>query len=123
MRTSAFSTSSSLRNGRASKSHSQDWSSVGDAPSTSTSTPQRRAAIVAFQMRGFGRYEKMRRSLTIGPPCFRARPARTLPSLGERAHLDVERPCRAFLVGDVPCLLRDRRWLNEECVSRRLENH
>jgi hypothetical protein len=41
--------------GRASKSQSQSCNSRGKLPRTSTSTPQIRAAIVAFQIRGFGR--------------------------------------------------------------------
>jgi hypothetical protein len=56
----ACSDSSAAESGRASKSQSQDWSSLGGAPRTSISTPHRRAAIVAFQIRGFGRYEKIR---------------------------------------------------------------
>jgi hypothetical protein len=47
--------SSTAESGRASKSQSQDVSSVGGAPRTSISTPASRAAIVAFQIRGFGR--------------------------------------------------------------------
>jgi hypothetical protein len=53
--TLAGAVSSSGDSGRASKSHSQDCSSFGFAPRTSTSTPHRRAAIVAFQTRGFGK--------------------------------------------------------------------
>src|ERR1700677_18781 len=49
--------------GRASKSQSHDGIPLGEVPRTSTSTPHSRAAIVAFQMRGFGKYEKMRKSL------------------------------------------------------------
>jgi hypothetical protein len=41
--------------GRASKSQNQSCNSRGKLPRTSTSTPQMRAAIVAFQIRGFGR--------------------------------------------------------------------
>src|ERR1700722_3376869 len=41
--------------GRASKSQSQSCTSRGKLPRTSPSTPQMRAAIVAFQIRGFGR--------------------------------------------------------------------
>ena len=41
--------------GRASKSQSQLCSSRGELPRSSMSTPQSRAAIVAFQIRGFGR--------------------------------------------------------------------
>ena len=46
---------SSVVNGRASKSQSQLCSSLGEAPMTSTSTPLRRAAMVAFQIRGLWR--------------------------------------------------------------------
>src|SRR4030095_6253405 len=63
-------------------------------------------------------------SLRTAPrPCLRAPRAPTSPNLGERAHLDVERPCRAFLVGDVPGFLGDCGWLDEERVSRRLGSH
>src|SRR6266403_1833235 len=74
MRTSAGTDSSSLDMGLASKSQSQDWSSLGEAPRTSISMPQRRAAIVAFQIRGFGRYEKIRSWLMIPPASRSARP-------------------------------------------------
>lgn len=53
--TSLKASCSSAASGRASKSQSQSASSAGEAPRTSTSTPHRRAAMVAFQMRGFGR--------------------------------------------------------------------
>src|SRR5262249_7566372 len=61
------STSSLLESVRASKSHSQEASSCGGAPRTSTSIQHRRAAMVAFQMRGLGKYEKIRSSLMIPP--------------------------------------------------------
>src|ERR1700722_3015420 len=54
--------------GRASKSQSHEGISLGEVPRTSTSTLHRRAAIVAFQMRGFGKYEKMRKSLIHAVP-------------------------------------------------------
>ena len=41
--------------GRASKSHSQSPSAPGAPPRVSTSTPDRRPAMTAFQTRGFGR--------------------------------------------------------------------
>src|SRR6266436_2319948 len=53
--------SSLLDRGCASKSHSHDCNSLGELPRTSTSTPQSRAAIVAFQIRGLGRYENILR--------------------------------------------------------------
>src|SRR6185369_9289610 len=85
---------------------------VGEAPLTSTSTPARRPAIVAFHTRGFGRYEKIRRRLI-----------RLLPVLGERPYFDVERPGRALLMRDVPHFLGNRGGLGEERVSFWLGEH
>src|SRR5262245_34955074 len=65
--TSEDSARSLFESGRASKSHSHEASSLGKVPLTSTSIPHKRAAIVAFQMRGLGRYEKIRNSLMIPP--------------------------------------------------------
>src|SRR6266542_758259 len=107
--TSARTTSSLLDSGLASKSHSQDSSSFGEAPLTSISTPHKRAAIVAFQMRGFGKYEKIRSSL-ISYPCSRSRAQhlrRFSPCLPERPDLDVERPSAALLMCHVPHFLGD----------------
>ena len=64
-RASPDAVASPLASGRASKSQSHDWSSLGELPRTSTSTPQSRAAIVAFHIRGFGRYEKIRTWTTV----------------------------------------------------------
>src|SRR4029077_6902898 len=108
----AGSDSSATESGLASKSHSQDWSSVGGAPRISISTPHKRAAIVAFHIRGFGRYEKIRSWLMPSSPRLRERP-----------DLDVERPRGPLLLGDVPRLLGDRGRLDEEKVSRRLRSH
>src|SRR5262245_42929669 len=108
----AGSDSSAAESGRASKSQSQDWSSLGGAPRTSISTPHKRAAIVAFQIRGFGRYEKIRSWLMASSPRLR-----------ERSDLDVERPRGPLLLDDVPHLFGDRGGLDEEGVSRRLRNH
>src|SRR4029453_4286068 len=108
----AGSDSSAAESGRAEKSQSQDWSSLGGAPRTSISTPHKRAAIVAFQIRGFGRDEKIRSWLMTSSPRLRERP-----------DLDVERPRGPLLLGDVPHLLGDRGGLDEERVSRRLRSH
>src|SRR5256885_3619913 len=82
--TSEDSASSVLESGRASKSHSQEASSFGETPRTSTSIPHRRAAIVAFHTRGLGKYEKIRSSLIIPPewgcPAF-SRFGRSSPSV------------------------------------------
>src|SRR5262245_62959254 len=107
MRKSADGACSSLASGRASKSHSHDWRSFGELPLTSISTPHRRAAMVAFQIRGFGRYEKIRSWVTASPS----------PGLAKRPELDVERPGGAVLMRDVPDFLGDRRGFDEEVVG------
>ena len=81
--------------GRASKSQSQVESSLAGAPLTSNfQLPHIRAAMVAFHILGIGKYEKIRNWLMFTP--WR------LPGFAERPDLDVERPCAAFLVNDVP---------------------
>src|ERR1051325_11847165 len=115
-RTSLDAASSSADSGRASKSQSHDSSSFGEAPRTSISIPHSRAAIVAFQIRGFGRYEKIRSLLMIVPLECRS------PGFAKRSHLDVERPRAALLMRDVPRFVGDRGGLDEKLV-RRLREH